>query len=61
LLYIYTIIKTNIMSLFIKNEIAKNQYGEFGFDSLSYEEQQEIYKNNPDLEKSTNDKYSDFS
>ena len=43
-----------------KDKIAKETYGEFGFDTLTYNQQQEVYKNYPKLPKSKKDKASDF-
>jgi hypothetical protein len=43
-----------------KDKIAKETYGEFGFDTLKYSEQQEIYKNYPKLPRSSKDIGSDF-
>ena len=43
-----------------KNKIAKETYGEFGFDTLTYDQQQEVYKNYPKLTKSSKDIGSDF-
>ena len=43
-----------------KEKIAQDKYGEFGFDTLTYDQQQEVYKNYPKLPKSKKDKGSDF-
>jgi hypothetical protein len=43
-----------------KEKIAQERYGEFGFDTLTYDQQQEVYKNYPKLTKSKKDKASDF-
>lgn len=43
-----------------KEKIAQEQYGEFGFDTLTYNQQQEVYKKYPKLPKSKKDKGSDF-
>ena len=43
-----------------KEKIAQERYGEFGFDTLTYNQQQEVYKNYPKLPKSKKDKASDF-
>ena len=43
-----------------KDKIAKERYGEFGFDTLKYEEQERVYKNNPGLQRGEGDKYTDF-
>lgn len=43
-----------------KEKIAQERYGEFGFDTLTYDQQQEVYKNYPKLPKSKKDKASDF-
>ena len=43
-----------------KEKIAQERYGEFGFDTLTYDQQQEVYKNYPKLPKSKKDKSSDF-
>jgi len=38
-----------------KEKIAQERYGEFGFDTLTYDQQQEVYKNHPKLQKSSKD------
>ena len=43
-----------------KDKIAKERYGEFGFDTLKYEEQQQVYKDNTGLQVSEKDKFKDF-
>lgn len=43
-----------------KEKIAKERYGEFGFDTLTYDQQQEVYKNYPKLPRSSKDIGSDF-
>ena len=43
-----------------KDKIAQETYGEFGFDTLKYGEQQEVCKRYPKLSKTNKDKYSDF-
>ena len=43
-----------------KDKIAQERYGEFGFDTLKYSEQQEVYKNYPKLPRSSKDIGSDF-
>ncbi len=43
-----------------KDKIAQETYGEFGFDTLKYSEQQEVYKNYPKLPRSSKDIGSDF-
>ena len=43
-----------------KEKIAQERYGEFGFDTLTYDQQQEVYKNHPKLQKSSKDIGSDF-
>ena len=43
-----------------KDKIAQETYGEFGFDTLKYNEQQEVYKNYPKLPRSSKDIGSDF-
>ena len=43
-----------------KEKIAKESYGEFGFDTLTYDQQQEVYKNYPKLTRSSKDIGSDF-
>ena len=43
-----------------KEKIAKETYGEFGFDTLTYDQQQEVYKNYPKLPRSSKDIGSDF-
>jgi len=43
-----------------KDKIAKETYGEFGFDTLTYDQQQEVYKRHPKLQKTKSDKGSDF-
>jgi len=43
-----------------KEKIAQDKYGEFGFDTLTYDQQQEVYKNYPKLPKSKKDIGSDF-
>ena len=43
-----------------KDKIAKELYGEFGFDTLKYEEQELVYKNNPGLQRGEGDKSTDF-
>ena len=43
-----------------KEKIAQDKYGEFGFDTLTYDQQQEVYKNYPKLPKSKKDIASDF-
>jgi|EP01052_Picozoa_sp_SAG31_P028922 hypothetical protein len=43
-----------------KDKIAKERYGEFGFDTLKYEEQERVYKNNPGLQRGEGDKSTDF-
>ena len=43
-----------------KDKIAKERYGEFGFDTLKYEEQQQVYKDNPGLQGGKKDKFKDF-
>ena len=43
-----------------KEKIAQERYGEFGFDTLTYDQQQEVYKNHPKLQKSSKDKGYDF-
>ena len=39
-----------------KDKIAQETYGEFGFDTLKYGEQQEVYKRYPKLSKTKKDK-----
>lgn len=43
-----------------KEKIAQERYGEFGFDTLTYDQQQEVYKNYPNLPRSSKDIGSDF-
>ncbi len=43
-----------------KEKIAQERYGEFGFDTLTYDQQQEVYEKYPKLLKSEKDKGSDF-
>ena len=43
-----------------KDKIAQKNYGEFGFDTLTYEQQREVYKGHPKLQKTKSDKGSDF-
>ena len=43
-----------------KDKIAKETYGEFGFDTLTYDQQQEAYKKYPKLPRSSKDIGSDF-
>ena len=43
-----------------KEKIAQERYGEFGFDTLKYEEQERVYKNNPGLQRGEGDKSTDF-
>ena len=43
-----------------KDKIAQETYGEFGFDTLKYGEQQEVYKRYPKLLRTSKDKGSDF-
>tara|TARA_R110002049_G_scaffold89764_1_gene225543 strand:+ start:351 stop:926 length:576 start_codon:yes stop_codon:yes gene_type:complete len=43
-----------------KDKIAQERYGEFGFDTLTYDQQQEVYKKNPKLPRSSKDIGSDF-
>ena len=43
-----------------KDKIAKETYGEFGFDTLTYDQQQEVYKKYPKLPRSSKDIGSDF-
>ena len=43
-----------------KEKIAQERYGEFGFDTLTYDQQQEVYKNYPKLPRSKKDIASDF-
>jgi len=50
---------SNMKSL--KDKLAEEVYGEFGFDTLSYEQQQMIFSGNPNLKRSPDDKGADFS
>ena len=43
-----------------KEKIAQEHYGEFGFDTLTYDQQQEVHKKYPKLPKSEKDKGSGF-
>lgn len=43
-----------------KEKIAKETYGEFGFDTLTYDQQQEVYKKYPKIQKTESDKSYDF-
>ena len=43
-----------------KEKIAQEHYGEFEFDTLTYNQQQEVYKKYPKLPKSEIDKESNY-